>query len=140
MTVQTKGDHNAAADPWTATVSDSRVWTVRAVVPHLGDVIRALRGPGLHIAFLYVGPALLALLLLAEIWRRPGPVPDEGSQASVDGAVLDTAVLGELAADLGDAAACARSSTCGRACCPAGSAPCGRRWRRVTWRPPSTAS
>ena len=71
VTVQTKGDHNAAADPWTATVSDSRVWTVRAVVPHLGDVIRALRGPGLRIAFLYVGPALLTLLLLAEIWRSP---------------------------------------------------------------------
>lgn len=104
VTVQTKGDHNAAADPWTATVSDSRVWTVRAVVPHLGDVIRALRGPGLRIAFLYVGPALLVLLLLAEIWRSPRARPDEASQASVDGAVLDAAVLGELAADLGDAA------------------------------------
>jgi signal peptidase len=104
VTVQTKGDHNAAADPWTATVSDSRVWTVRAVVPHLGDVIRALRGPGLHIAFLYVGPALLTLLLLAEIWRSPRAPADEGSQTSVDGAVLDAAVLGELAADLGDAA------------------------------------
>jgi signal peptidase len=107
VTVQTKGDHNAAADPWTAVVSDSRVWTVRAVVPHLGDVIRALRGPWLHIAFLYVGPALLTLLLLAEIWRSPRARADEGSPASVasmDGAVLDAAVLGELAADLGDAA------------------------------------
>jgi signal peptidase I len=104
VTVQTKGDHNAAADPWTATVSDSRVWTVRAVVPHLGDVIRALRGPGLHIAFLYVGPALLTLLLLAEIWRSPRDRAGEGSEAREDGTVLDSAVLGELAADLGDAA------------------------------------
>jgi len=109
VTVQTKGDHNATADPWTAIVSDSRVWTVRAVVPHLGDVIRALRGPGLHIAFLYVGPALLTLLLLAEIWRSPRTGAGGRSQTLGDGAVpdagvLDHAVLGELAADLGDPA------------------------------------
>ena len=71
VVVQTKGDHNPSADPWTAIITDPQVWTVRAVVPHLGDVIRTLRGPGLHIAFLYVGPALLTVLLLSEIWRSP---------------------------------------------------------------------
>ena len=105
------------------------MWTVRAVVPHLGDVIRALRGTGLHIAFLYVGPALLALLLLAEIWRSPRARADRGPSASVDGAVLDAAVLGELAADLGDAARLRSFLDLWSGCCRAGSTPCGRRWR-----------
>jgi signal peptidase I len=102
VSVQTKGDANKAADPWTAIIADPHVWTVRAVVPYLGDVIRTLRGPGLHIVFLYVGPALLTLLLLVEIWRTPkaraGGAPDRG----YDKAVLDTEVLVELADDLGD--------------------------------------
>ena len=104
IVVQTKGDHNPSADPWTAIITDPKVWTVRAVVPHLGDVIRTLRGPGLRIAFLYVGPALLTLLLLSEIWRSPRARADEGSEGIEDDAVLDAAVLGELAVDLGDAA------------------------------------
>jgi len=100
--VQTKGDHNASADPWTAVITESQVWTVRAVVPHLGTVIRTLRGPGLHIAFLYVGPALLSVLLLSEIWRSPkSRTRDAGTDQT--GSVLDTAVLNDLADDLGDA-------------------------------------
>ena len=140
VTVQTKGDHNAAADPWTATVSDSRVWTVRAVVPHLGDVIRALRGPGLRIAFLYVGPALLVLLLLAEIWRSPRARPDEGPRRAWTAPSSMPPFSASWLPTSATPRVCARSSTCGRACCRVGSAPCGRRWRRVTWRPPSTAS
>lgn len=92
LVIRTKGDRNSAADPWTAVVQDPHVWTVRAVVPHLGSVIRVLRGPGLHVAFLYVGPALLALMVLAQIWRRP-PAEPEG--------VLDTTVADALAQDLG---------------------------------------
>jgi signal peptidase len=102
VVVQTKGDHNPSADPWTAIITDPQVWTVRAVVPHLGDVIRALRGRGLHIALLYVGPALLTVLLLGEIWRSP----KAGARNAVTrqtASVLDTAVLSALADDLGDA-------------------------------------
>ena len=100
--VRTKGDHNPSADPWTATITDPQVWTVRAVVPHLGDVIRTLRGPGLHIAFLYVGPALLTVLLLSEIWRRPKTSAQDALKGQT-ASVLDTAVLSALADDLGDA-------------------------------------
>jgi signal peptidase I len=99
--VQTKGDHNTSADPWTAVITDPQVWTVRAVVPHLGDVIRTLRGPWLHIAFLYVGPALLTVLLLGEIWRSPKARPGDGATGQT-ARVLDTAVLSDLADDLGD--------------------------------------
>lgn len=99
--IRTKGDANAAADPWTATISDPQVWTVRAVVPHLGEVIRVLRGPGLHILFLYVGPAALTLLLMAQIWGRPRTTVPEGStNVSADDA-LDVARLEVLRGDLG---------------------------------------
>jgi signal peptidase I len=100
--VQTKGDHNPSADPWTAVITDPQVWTVRAVVPHLGTIIRTLRGPGLHIAFLYVGPALLSVLLLSEIWRSPKSRTGDAATDQTD-SVLDTAVLNDLADDLGDA-------------------------------------
>jgi signal peptidase I len=102
VTVQTKGDHNPSADPWTAIITDPQVWTVRAVVPHLGAVIRTLRGPGLHIAFLYVGPALLTALLLSEIWRSPKTGARDRAKGQT-ASVLDTAVLSVLADDLGDA-------------------------------------
>ena len=102
VVVQTKGDHNPSADPWTAIITDPQVWTVRGVVPHLGDVIRTLRGPGLHIAFLYVGPALLTVLLLSEIWRSPKAAARDAANGQT-GSMLDTAVLSTLAEDLGDA-------------------------------------
>ncbi len=102
VVVQTKGDHNPSADPWTAIITDPQVWTVRAVVPHLGTVIRTLRGPGLHIAFLYVGPALLTVLLLSEIWRSPKARARDAAKEQT-ASVLDTAVLTALADDLGDA-------------------------------------
>ena len=101
VVVQTKGDHNPSADPWTAVITDPQVWTVRAVVPHLGTVIRTLRGHGLHIAFLYVGPALLSVLLLSEIWRPKSRTGDATTDQT--DSVLDTAVLNDLADDLGDA-------------------------------------
>ena len=101
VVVQTKGDHNPSADPWTAVITDPQVWTVRAVVPHLGTVIRTLRGRGLHIAFLYVGPALLSVLLLSEIWRPKTRTGDAATDQT--DSVLDTAVLNDLADDLGDA-------------------------------------
>jgi HPt (histidine-containing phosphotransfer) domain-containing protein len=101
VVVQTKGDHNPSADPWTAIITDRQVWTVRVVVPHLGTVIRTLRGPGLHIAFLYVGPALLTVLLLSEIWRNPKARTRDAAKGQT-ASVLDTAVLSGLADDLGD--------------------------------------
>jgi signal peptidase I len=45
VSVQTKGDANAAADPWTATLAGDTAYQVRGVVPGLGHVIQALRAP-----------------------------------------------------------------------------------------------
>ena len=74
VTVQTKGDANAAKDPWTATLQGDTAYQVRAVIPELGHLIEALRTPAIAQVLLYGAPALLAGWLLLSIWR---PVREE---------------------------------------------------------------
>jgi signal peptidase I len=75
--IRTKGDANNGADPWTATLNDGYVYTTAAVIPHLGDAIRALSQPTVRTALLYGAPALLVITLLTSIWRKtPGPSAD----------------------------------------------------------------
>ena len=69
VTIQTKGDANEAADPWTATLDGDTAYQVRAVVPLLGHVIEALRAPVVTQALLYGAPTLLVGWLLLTIWR-----------------------------------------------------------------------
>ncbi len=66
--VQTRGDANNANDPWTARLEGDTAWQLRAVAPHLGYLINALRGHAVHVASIFVVPALLALMVLWEIW------------------------------------------------------------------------
>lgn len=66
--VQTQGDANNWPDPWTAKLEGSTAWREVAVLPHLGSVVNALRGRMIRVAAVLVAPALLVLLLLAEIW------------------------------------------------------------------------
>ncbi|WP_285241980.1 signal peptidase I [Arthrobacter sp. G.S.26] len=70
-TIQTKGDANNGADPWTATLAEDHAFTTVAVIPHLGDAIRALRSPVVGQVLLYGAPTLLVIMLLASIWSKP---------------------------------------------------------------------
>jgi signal peptidase len=74
--VITKGDANAAADPWKAELSGTTVWRYRFRIPLLGHAIVALRDPLVHKLTVLLLPALLALYGLLRIWRRR---PDETS-------------------------------------------------------------
>ncbi|MGY2065320.1 signal peptidase I [Blastococcus sp. SYSU DS0619] len=74
VTVQTKGDANAAIDPWTASLSGDTVYQVRVVVPEVGHLVQLLRTPVVSQVLLYGAPALLAGWLLMTIWR---PARDE---------------------------------------------------------------
>ncbi|HUN79319.1 MAG TPA: signal peptidase I [Solirubrobacteraceae bacterium] len=81
-TIQTQGDANNYHDPWTAKLEGDTAWRMRAVIPHLGYVVNVLRGPTLRLAAILLAPALLAALVLAEIWglggatrREPKPGP-----------------------------------------------------------------
>jgi len=69
VTIQTKGDANKAADPWTATLNGDTAYQVRGVVPLLGHVIEALRAPVLAQVLLYGAPTFLVGWLLLTIWR-----------------------------------------------------------------------
>ena len=53
--VITKGDANPGPDPWTAVLSDDYVYTKAAVLPYLGDLIRAMRQPIVQSMLLYGG-------------------------------------------------------------------------------------
>jgi signal peptidase I len=77
VSVQTKGDANAAADPWTATLAGDTAYQVRGVVPGLGHVIQALRAPVVTQALLYGAPTLLVGWLLLTIWRPTRDEEDE---------------------------------------------------------------
>jgi signal peptidase len=66
--VQTQGDANNWPDPWTAKLEGSTAWREVAVLPYLGSVVNALRGPTIGIAAVLLAPALLVALALAEIW------------------------------------------------------------------------
>jgi len=77
VTIQTKGDANAAADPWTATLKGDTAYQVRAVIPELGHLIQALRAPVVTQALLYGAPTLLVGWLLLTIWRPTRDEEDE---------------------------------------------------------------
>lgn len=70
VTVRTRGDANAAADPWTATLAaGDTAWRVRAVLPWIGHAIQVLRTPGLSTALVVGVPGLLAAWVLVGVWR-----------------------------------------------------------------------
>jgi signal peptidase len=82
--LQTKGDANAAPDPWIFQVTDAQVWHVRTVLPGMGWLILALRKPWLHKAAVLGIPALIAIECVVQIWREPSrkAEPDlEGARA-----------------------------------------------------------
>ena len=70
--VRTKGDANAAADPWIAELKDTTAWQVRLAVPKAGWAIIWLREPAVRKVTIFIAPLLLALLGLWRIWRVPG--------------------------------------------------------------------
>jgi signal peptidase len=81
VTVQTKGDANDAADPWTAVLTGDTAYQMRAVVPELGTVISDLRDPAVNRVLVYGAPALLAAWMLLTIWR---PARDEDTDDDTD--------------------------------------------------------
>jgi signal peptidase len=67
--VVTRGDANAAADPWRAQLHGTTAWRVTHVLPKLGYAVIWLRSRTVHTVTVILIPALLAALALASIWR-----------------------------------------------------------------------
>ncbi|HEV7685271.1 MAG TPA: signal peptidase I, partial [Acidimicrobiia bacterium] len=70
--LRTKGDANAAPDPWSARLHGALAWRRVAVIPYAGTVIRTLRSAPVHHATVHVVPVLLLTAMLVSIWL-PGP-------------------------------------------------------------------
>lgn len=66
--IQTKGDANTTADPWTARLDGTSVWRYRLRLPLLGYPLLRLREPLVRAACLYGAPLLLLLLVLGQMW------------------------------------------------------------------------
>ncbi|WP_258062547.1 signal peptidase I [Arthrobacter sp. B0490] len=69
--VRTKGDANGSVDPWIATLEGDSVYEAAAVIPQVGNAIRALRTPVVSHVLVYGIPAVLVGALLLMIWSRP---------------------------------------------------------------------
>jgi signal peptidase len=74
----TKGDANAAPDPWRVPATGSG-WRFRGSIPVVGYVIGALGSHLGHTWVLALASLLLGGYLLADIWRRPDTAPTPGS-------------------------------------------------------------
>lgn len=67
--IRTKGDANAAPDPWLARIDGDTVWKVSMVVPYAGRAVAAFRSPQARPVLLYGLPLLVAIWWIADIWR-----------------------------------------------------------------------
>jgi signal peptidase len=78
---RTKGDANKGADPWTFTLPDQVQARVVAGIPHVGYVLAALAQRELRMLIVGLPAALIALFVMAALWR------DAGREAEAQAAV-----------------------------------------------------
>lgn len=69
---RTKGDANETADPWTFTLDKPDQAKVAFSVPYVGYLLAALSIPTVRMLAIGVPAVLVALLILAGIWRDAG--------------------------------------------------------------------
>lgn len=74
VSVRTRGDANAADDPWTAELADPPVWKVRKIVPHAGNLVDLLRNRMLRLALFPLALLGLAVAALATVAQMPSVV------------------------------------------------------------------
>lgn len=71
-TFRTKGDANETADPWTFNLDKPEQAEVAFSVPYVGYALAALSIPTVRMLAIGVPAVLVALLILAGIWREAG--------------------------------------------------------------------
>lgn len=70
VTVTTRGDANAAPDPWELTLPPGPAWRLDAVVPGLGGWLAPWRSTGVRLLTVWVLPLGLCAAALRHLWRR----------------------------------------------------------------------
>jgi signal peptidase len=69
---RTKGDANETADPWTFALDKPEQAKVAFSVPYVGYLLAALSIPAVRVLAIGIPAVLVALLILAGIWRDAG--------------------------------------------------------------------
>ena len=75
---RTKGDANEVVDPWTFTPTSERLPRVVGSVPHVGYAVAALDVRWVRMLVIGLPAALLALALVAGLWRDTAPPRPRG--------------------------------------------------------------
>ena len=70
VAVRTKGDANAAIDPWHLQLMGETVWKTRLVIPGLGYLFEWLRASFLHVLLILGVPIAINILWMYVLWRR----------------------------------------------------------------------
>ena len=78
---RTKGDANPVKDPWTFTLSRPTQARVAFHLPYVGYVLAALADRTLRMALIGVPALLVALSVLAGLWREAGQAAAEARRA-----------------------------------------------------------
>ena len=68
--ITTRGDANPIADAWTLTPNAPRITRVAGSIPKIGYVLAALTLPTVRLLGIALPAGLIALLLLAGLWRE----------------------------------------------------------------------
>jgi signal peptidase len=82
-TFRTKGDANETADPWTFKLDQPAQAKVAFSVPYVGYLLAALSIPTVRMLAIGVPAVVVALLILAGIWRDAGEEARRRQQESI---------------------------------------------------------
>jgi signal peptidase len=78
---RTKGDFNPSVDPWTFSLTNRTQARVAFHLPYVGFALAALADRSLRMLIIGVPALLVALTVLAGLWREAGETVAEGRRA-----------------------------------------------------------
>ena len=68
--VTTKGDDNAAADPWRAELLGTTAWQVERVVPKAGHLAVLAKRPNVRLIAIVIAASVFFIVTVRSIWSR----------------------------------------------------------------------
>ena len=81
LVYRTKGDFNPSVDPWTFTLPNRTQAKVAFHLPYVGFALAALADRSLRMIIIGIPALLVALSVLAGLWRDAGEAAAEGRRA-----------------------------------------------------------
>jgi hypothetical protein len=95
---RTKGDANAAPDPWLIRMRSTTVWRVRHVIPMVGTAVDEMAKPGPRFAGIVLASLVILGVGLSRIWRREDAEPDAVTESVAPEATATEATATEATA------------------------------------------